>query len=788
MFRFLNFSFGLRLYPIDNHYIYTPLASKPALGESMPDLMESLVATILDQLDEVVFVVDGDGEFIYANNHAAVRFGLTPQELTGRKIAELFPPDIAERQLQSVRKALVTESIVSIENSTIIHNDVRWFRTTLFPIHLDDDQSLVAAIARDTTASHLAEEAAQRSEERNRSLLAAIPDMMFVVDEAGTFLDYSAAPEHLSALPRDKVLGSTIGEIDILLGDPQAILDAIVATIRTKAMNLLEFRLATPRGTGIFEARIVPHGVREALIIVRDVTETRQAVQSLRESEELNRSLIDTAPIGILYINAQGVIVYENPALAKLMGVPEGTISAVIGMRYTDLNALRAIGGDKLIARVLDGEVLKGEEVEYISLYGVRRVLEVAGTPLILRQDFVEGALLLMKDVTELRDLENRFIQAQKMEAIGRLAGGVAHDFNNLLTGIIGHAELARLTLRPEDPAGHDLEEIQKIAERAGLLTQQLLAFGKRQVVQPRVLNLNEVITGMEEIAKRTIGEDVHLQFNLDSDLGNIYADRVQIGQVLLNLIVNARDAMPDGGKLTIETSNIVVDNEFVRSHPGLKPGRHAILAVSDTGIGMDEELITHIFEPFYTTKEEGKGTGLGLSTLHGIVSQNSGAVTVYSEVGKGTTFRVYLPSVSREVEGEEAAARPRSGLVGHEHILVVEDDDSVRISTTRNLKLFGYTVHAAATPEEALAFSRNEQAQIDMVLTDVILPNVKGPDLVRMIQEIRPNVHVLYISGYTPNAIVHHGHLRPDIDYLPKPFRAEDLVARIRDILDAGK
>jgi hypothetical protein len=392
--------------------------------------------------------------------------------------------------------------------------------------------------------------------------------------------------------------------------------------------------------------------------------------------------------------------------------------------------------------------------------------------------------LVMAADVSEKKKLEAQLVQAQKMEAIGRLAGGVAHDFNNLLGVITGYSELLYKNLQSTGAGHNRLKQIQKAAERAAGLTRQLLAFSRKEVVQPKVLDLNEVVTDIEKMLHRLIGEDVHLVTKLGRDLGRVQADRGQVDQILMNLAVNARDAMPDGGNLWIETSNATLDDAYLRTHADVRPGPFVLLSVSDTGHGMDAETLSHIFEPFFTTKGD-KGTGLGLATVFGIAKQNKGHVSAYSEPKRGTTFRVYLPRVdateTSSARTPETPAPPR----GTETVLLVEDSDSLRPMIHEILEAAGYAVLDSGDPAEAVGRVGSHHGPLDLVLTDVIMPGMSGPELVRAVQATRPDVKVLFMSGYTNDAIGRQGVLDPGVHLLQKPFSTGALLESVRSVLD---
>ena len=384
----------------------------------------------------------------------------------------------------------------------------------------------------------------------------------------------------------------------------------------------------------------------------------------------------------------------------------------------------------------------------------------------------------------KLEESRNQLRQAQKMEAIGRLAGGIAHDFNNLLTVIRGYSKLLL-----DRAAGHEfrggLARIDDAADRAAALTSQLLAFSRRQVLQPKVFNLNTLVQNLEKMLRRLIGEDVEMRTVLADDLGHIRADRSQLEQVVMNLVVNARDAMPNGGKLTIETCNVSLDESYASRHQTVEAGRYVSLAVSDTGVGIAPENLARIFEPFFTTKELGKGTGLGLSMVYGIVKQSGGNIWVYSEPGRGTSFKIYFPLASGPADSVAHDQAPVSRHRGVETILLAEDDEQVRELASEALSAAGYSVLAAETPQAAISICQNHGAKIDLLLTDVVMPIIGGRELARQLTAIRPDLRVLYMSGYTPQAILHHGELEADTFFIQKPFTPSSLAAKIREVLD---
>ena len=480
-----------------------------------------------------------------------------------------------------------------------------------------------------------------------------------------------------------------------------------------------------------------------------------------------------------------GRLLNMNPAGAELFG-------------YSSKEEMLDIGMKSLFVEVSDWtkrlEVL--ERAGHVKDYALRlkrkdgAILTVLETCTAMRNEDGKITVLhgIMRDVTEKRKLEQQLIQAQKMESIGRMAGGVAHDFNNLLTAIIGYSELLMIDLQPEHPLWSRVGEIKKIGEKASALTQHLLAFSRSQVMQPKVFDLNMLITDEAKILRRLIGEDIELVTVLDPALHRVKADPGQFAQVIMNLAVNARDAMPQGGKLTLETTNVHLVEDDAWSDAGVQPGRYVMLAVSDNGIGMDDEIQSHIFEPFFTTKETGKGTGLGLSTVYGIVRQSGGHIRVFSESGQGTTLKIYMP-VSEDLVTKDLSQVKEVGTYrGTETILVAEDDEMVRSLACMTLRRNGYHVLEAANAGEALMICQQEEGRIHLMLTDVIMPRINGRELARQVASTRPSMKVLYMSGYTDDAIVQHDLADPGLEFIQKPFSTDELAYRIREVLDSQR
>jgi PAS domain S-box-containing protein len=508
--------------------------------------------------------------------------------------------------------------------------------------------------------------------------------------------------------------------------------------------------------------------------------ERRRAEEALRQSEARFERVFRASPIGITVSTlAEGRYLDVNGAFLRMVG---RTREEVIGRTAFDINFWHDRADRARVMEQLRGGSATEVEAIVRAKDGTSRHALIA-----LEQSDIGGIpciIALVHDVTAPKLLEQQLRQAQKMEAVGRLAGGVAHDFNNLLTVITSYSDLLYEELAEGDPKRDDLTQIIKAATGAAALTRQLLAFSRQQVIQPRVLDVNAVVESTRKLLTRLIGEDVQLVATLAPDLGPVMNDPGQIEQVIMNLVVNARDAMPEGGALTIETANVDVDAEFVRGHPLAQPGRYVMLAVTDTGIGMDAETQMHVFEPFFTTKEAGKGTGLGLATVYGIVKQAGGFIWLYSELGRGSSFKVYLP----RIEGGAGPADPSATTPlprGTETVLVVEDAAAVRTVVRQMLERSGYTVLDAADGTLALEIAARHHGPIHLVVTDVVMPAMGGRQLSEHLSRLRPETKVLYTSGYTDDAIVRHGVLESGVPFLQKPFTPEALVRKVREVLD---
>ncbi len=521
--------------------------------------------------------------------------------------------------------------------------------------------------------------------------------------------------------------------------------------------------------------------------------EHTRAEGALRENEERLRLALGAARVGVWDWDILTGHVMWSGNVESLFGLAPGSFTGT----YTDFLDRIYPEDREGVVRAIEGAVKedKDYDIEHRILWPDQTIHWVACKGDVFRDETgramrMSGTIMCItarKRAEEaLGQSEEQLRQAQKMEAVGKLAGGVAHDFNNLLTIITGYGELLLRRLGPRDPSRKYIEEIKKAGDRAASLTQQLLAFSRRQVLIPKALDLNVVVDGMSTMLQRLLGEDIDLATTLAPELWHVKADPGQLEQIIMNLAVNARDAMPQGGKLTLETANVEITETRVRGQVVMAPGYYAMLAMSDTGVGMDQETQSRIFEPFFTTKEQGKGTGLGLSTVYGIVKQSGGHIVVYSEPGRGTTFKIYLPRVEEMVE--RVVVEPMTSALprGTETILLVEDEPGVRSFAREALELQGYTVLEARHGIEAMLVSNQHSGSVHLLVTDVVMPQMSGREVVEYLVAQRPHLKVLYMSGYTENAIVHHGVLDPGTFFLQKPFTPEALVRRVREVLDA--
>jgi two-component system, cell cycle sensor histidine kinase and response regulator CckA len=616
-------------------------------------------------------------------------------------------------------------------------------------------------------------------------------DMIAVVDMEGKRIFNSVSYQKVLGYSQEELQASS-GFEQIHPEDRERVKNAAAEARRTGVGKTLEYRLRHKNGAWLVlesTSSVIQDadGKPEKLIIVnRDVTERKRAEETLRRLETGFRSVVEDAPYGIYRANTAGRFLQVNPALQKMLGY-----DSTEELLSKDLPS--EIFGHSEEYQRLTELLTRTEEIKDLEMEWKRK----DATPITVRcsgrrVNDENGTLAYFEafaeDVTEKRILERQLRMAQKMEAIGRLSGGIAHDFNNLLGVIIGYSRVLKRELGANNPQAEHALEIEKAGQRAASLTKQLLAFSRQQVLSPAVLNLNTLASDMEKMLPQLLGEDIEVSLLLDPELGNVKADQSQIEQVIMNLAVNARDAMPMGGKLKIETSNVELDQTYVRSHPGSKLGSFVLLAVTDTGTGMDPATLTHIFEPFFTTKELGKGTGLGLATVYGIVKQSNGYIGLESVVGKGTSFQIYLPRHAGQPVVDDLKIDSPENLRGTETILLVEDSEPLRKLAKTFLESRGFRVLSAESGEDALQVAARFGGAFDLLLTDVVMPGINGRILAENLLLRQPGMKVLYMSGYTDSFIAGHGVLDPGIHLLHKPFIEEVLIRKVREVIDSGK
>ncbi|HXJ78794.1 MAG TPA: PAS domain S-box protein [Candidatus Methylomirabilis sp.] len=739
---------------------------------------------------DLITIFDAEGRAMYASPSVTRVLGWGPTELIGRNVFDYVHPEDRARVHEAFMRAVRSNDATGIrERFRFPHKSGSWRTFEAVVSNLLEVPSVrgIAINSRDITEQEHANVRLRSQERQLRAIVHTVSDVVLELDADGRYLNIWAADESKLARPRTELLGRRVEEA---LGVDAARLLAgpLRSVLGTGDPETLEYPLSLADGEHWFLGKLtrlsgLDGGPDTVCMGITDITDRKRAVAALQASETRFRALIENSMDLIAIFDADGRLSYASPSAQRILGYESGSLVGKVGLDYVhpeDAARVREAFGQAVASR--DTTAIR-EHFRFRHADGSWRTFEAVVSNL-LDIPAVRGVVVNCRDVTEQRSLEAQFRQAQRLEAVGRLAGGVAHDFNNILTAITGYSELLLGDLVPDDPKRGDVEEIRAAAQRAAALTRQLLAFSRRQVLQVKVLDLNTVVRTLERMLRRLMGEDVRLELALSADLGAVRADPAQIEQVIMNLAVNARDAMPAGGRLTIETSNVVLDESHARVHAGAEPGRYVMLAITDTGIGMDEETRSHIFEPFFTTKGPSQGTGLGLATVYGIVKQSGGNVWVYSEPGGGATFRLYIPRVDEEAEswGEPPTPSPAGG---HETVLLAEDDASVRDVMAQALEQKGYQVLRASNGPMALELARAHRAHIDLLVTDLVMPDMTGRELATALLAERPGVRTIYMSGYADEAVVRHGVLERGLHYLQKPFAPVDLARKVRDVLD---
>ena len=750
------------------------------------------LAAIVDSSSDAIIGKDLNGVITSWNSGARRLFGYEADEMVGASITRLIPDDRLDEEariLGKLRDGLRVEPFDTVRRT----KDGRLIDVSVTASPIADASGRIigaSKVARDISERKTAQAALKRERDRAQRYLNTADVILLTLDLEGRvtlinrkgceLLGY-AEPELRgrawieTAIPA-RLRSEITGHFQNLIAGDLTVLERPVVT-RTGEERLIEWHNTLLRDEAGTVVGTFSSGT--------DVTERSQALAALQTAEERMRFALESAEVGIWDMDYSTSTLTWSTTIQQHYGfVPgtfPGTFDAFVDRVHPDdrpglLDTLRRAMQTGADFTTEHRVVWPDRTLRWLSGAG-RILLGDDGQP-------VRGVGISM-DITARRTLEAQYRQAQKMEAVGRLAGGVAHDFNNLLTAILGYCELLLDGLRPGDPIRCDIAEIQKAGESAAGLTRQLLAFSRKEIIEPCLLDLNTVVTDLRGMLGRLLGEDITIVLGLSPSPALVMADRGQMEQVLMNLAVNARDAMPTGGTLTIETAPVDLDEHYAARHFEVTPGAYIVLTVSDTGEGMTADVQAHLFEPFFTTKGVGKGTGLGLATVHGIVSQGGGSVGVYSELGEGTSFKVYLPQTERDALAAERRADPPRRIAGETRtVLVVEDAEGLRELTRRLLERLGYVVLLAGDAKEALRVC-DEHASIDVVLTDVVMPGASGPDLTRDLAERRPGLKVIFMSGYTQEAIVQHGALKPGIAFLHKPFTSDALDRKLREVLD---
>lgn len=726
------------------------------------------------------------GRFLQANAAYCQMLGYTEDELRSCNFATLtHPDDIAlNLKLRDEILAGVRDSFVMEKRYLKKNGDIVWTLHSVSAARVAKGEiTMLIVVAENITERKQAEEQLLWKTALLEAQVNSALDGMLVVDSNGMKILQNQRMIDLWNIPADIAeeaehrrrfawIKSQIKNPDPqLFAEKVAYLYAHPDEISHDELELINGRYLDRYSTSVKGKDGKYYG---RIWVYRDITERKHI-------ERRFRRLVDSNVQGVILWNRKGEIIGGNDAFLKLTrytreDLEAGRINwaAMTPPEYADLDqqALKEIAATGCCATY---------EKEWICKDGIRVPILLGSA--IFEDNSDEGVCFVL-DLTERKKLEQQFRQSQKMEAIGQLAGGIAHDFNNLLTVINGYADVLISSLHADDPAQRFLTFIKEAGEQSSALTNQLLAFSKNQFLSPKVINLNEVVHKVEKMLRRIIGEDVQLFTSLYPQLGSVMADQTQIEQILLNLAVNARDAMPQGGKLTIETKHMDLDEHYTKTHADVKPGSYVMLAVTDSGVGIPQEIRQHIFEPFFTTKGVGKGTGLGLSVIHGIVKQSEGYIEVYSEQGQGTCFKIYLPQIACSLLASAPAEDMNELPKGSETILLVEDETNVREFARHVLEGYGYIILVAGNAKEALRISRQHPTQIHLLLTDVVMPGMGGRALAEEIQPTRPEMKVLFMSGYTEDAVVRHGILHEEVNFLQKPYSPVALAQKVRELL----
>lgn len=758
-----------------------------------------------------LYRTDEDSRIIEANPALAEILGFSDREslLSMKSSGFYVRPEDQEEQ----RRILHLDGVLRGFETQLRRSDgsVIWVRDSAQAFHRPDGRTFYEGSLENITERKRAEEALQASGQLMRSILDNSPMPKFVIDERHRIIYWNQALEKYSGIKAKDVIGTAQQWrafydhdrpclADLLLdGESDGIRKLYAGKHRSSgliegAMEAIDFFPDMKGGTWLYFTAALMHDARGnitgAIETLIDITDRKRAEEALSQSEKQFRLLVESSP-DVIFVETEGRFVYVNKAAVEIFGVdgPEDLMGQPVMDRFHP--DFREIVREWICPGSREKMSVSHLEQTCLRMDGSPVSVEVSAVP--VHYAGSDGALVFVRDISERlegekirRALEEQLAQAQKMEAVGRLAGGVAHDLNNLLSPVLGYGEMLIEDFSIEDSRRQSAEEIVGAGYRARDLVRQLLAFSRKQTLEFKVVDANRAIMGLKKLLRRTLREDIQIDLNLASGLPPIKGDVGQIEQIILNLAINAQDAMPDGGVLAIESVVVDLDEVYAEKHQGVTPGRYVLLAVSDTGHGMDEEAIERVFEPFYTTKQKGKGTGLGLSTVYGIVKQHGGNIQAFSKPNHGSTFRCYFPAIDyKEFTVEEINEIMTADLEGNETIIVVEDDESVRKIAVAILMRQGYNVHWASNGEDCIQILQKHKDSIKLLVTDVVMPDMNGRQLHDRVIDLAPNIKVLYVSGYPDNVIAHHGVLENGINFIQKPFSVSGLAEKVRQVMD---
>lgn len=774
------------------------LAIERYRAESERRESETVFREIVDNANDLIYLIDLEGNFLNINKTCERVTGYTLETLPNKNIAAVVAPEYLEIALHNITLKLSGKATESVYELALLTKDGRRIPVEVSTriIRRDGKPIAIQGIARDITERKRAEKELYDYQERFVTAFNSSPVPLIITKLSdGTIIDVNDTALRLHNFTRQELLGKTTSELKLWIKPDNR--EEVIAELKKKgSLDDFEAVLRGKSGTtriALISAKLITINNEASILWTAiDITEIKKAEESLRESEERYRIVAETATDAIITIDQDGKIIFANPAAERIFGysVDEMTGNRILMLMPERLRDAHIAGISRYIKT--GKRHISWEGIEIVGKHKDGHEIPLENSFGEIVKDGKRYFTGIIRDITErkqaeqaLHESQERLRQAQKLEAIGRLAGGIAHDFNNILTSIIGYSDISLRRIPKDDPLHHNLAEIRKSADRAANLTQQLLAYSRKQILQPSLLDLNEIVTDMEKMLHRLIGENVMLDIRLAERPGTIKADRGQIEQVLMNLVVNARDAMPKGGKVFVRTANVEIHEPISFKAFTIPPDKYVLLQVSDTGHGMSEEVKTQLFEPFFTTKAVGKGTGLGLATVYGIIKQSGGYIIVESEMDKGTTFNIYLPLSHEEKKTADAdfiSTEPKHGV---ETILLAEDDEIVRNLTQEVLESAGYKVLVSNDCDDAIDICKKYEDKIHLLLTDVVMPKISGRELAEQLLLIRPQMKVLYMSGYTDDDIVSHGVLDEGVNLIQKPYTINDLTRKVRELLD---